>query len=140
MNRKRRLPGILLILIVIIPASLFYSCITARNVSTSEITKTPGKKVIYYFHCDDSLWNVYPVRGERGYFTGILVSSDNILKNPLRGTHIYAGPRSSIKIENDRLTCPLENIERVENYKIRAGTIIASAGVVLLLFLVPAFL
>jgi len=140
MKRNRLLTGIILFLIIIIPASLFYSCVTARNVSPSEITREPGRKVICYFHCEDSLWNLYPVRGERGYFTGILVSPDNIPKNRLRGTHIYAGPRAVIKIENDRLTCPLENIDRVENYKVRAGTIISSIGVVLLLFLVPTFL
>lgn len=123
-----------------IPAAGFNACVSVKNVPASKVADIPAKKVIYYFHTGDSIWIVYPVRGDKGTFTGMLVEPGNIPKNRLRGTHIYAGPPSSIKIENGILTCPFENIGKVENYKVKAGTIISTTGVVLLLFLIPVFL
>jgi hypothetical protein len=57
-----------------------------------------------------------------------------------RQVHIYAEPLSAVKIENGKLTVPMGNIIKVENYKINAGMIIASVGIVGLLFLLPVFL
>jgi hypothetical protein len=130
----------LLILVCALLVSILTGCFSLKNVPTNQVTKMPERKDVYYFHSDDSVWIVYPIPAPNGQFTGIIIDPDNINNNRLRQVHIYAGPLSAIKIENQKLSVPMENIGKVENYKINAGMIISSIGIVLLLFLIPSFL
>ena len=106
----------------------------------SQVTNMPKGKKIYSFHSGDSVWVVFPVPAENGMFSGIIVDPASVVNNKLRKINIYAGPPSAIRVENHTLTCPMVNIWKVENFKIRPATIITSIGVVLLLFSVPIFL
>jgi hypothetical protein len=137
-NKFKR--GTALLLNIIIFVFLLTGCVTRKNIPPSEMVKIPERKNIYYFHSGDSIWMVYPVPGENGIFSGIIVDNDHIKTNKLRQVHIYAGPPSAIKIGNQTLSCPMENIGKVERHKVNAGMIISSAGVVLLLFTLPVFL
>lgn len=114
-------------------------CATLSD-APSQIINMPKGKKIYYFHSGDSVWVIYPVPVENGMFSGIIVDPASVADNKLREINIYAAPPSAIRIEDHTLTCPMENIGKVENYKIKTGTIITSIGVVLLLFTVPIFL
>ena len=114
------------------------SCVSVKEVPPGQISRIPGWKNLYYFHSEDSTWIVKPVPSAGNQFAGIVFKPEEIRKS--RRVHIYATPLSSVKIENDRLSVPMENITKVENYKINAGTIITWVGVVTLLFLVPVFL
>ncbi len=138
MNKFKR--GTTLLLNIVIFVLMLTSCVTRKNIPTSEMAKMPERKTIYYFHSGDSIWMVYPVTGENGMFSAIIVDNDHIKTNKLRQVHIYAGPPSALKIGNQTLSCPMENIGKVENQKVNAGMIISSVGVVLLLFTLPVFL
>lgn len=100
----------------------------------------PEGKRVFFFHTADTVRIVYPVTGENGQFSAIVVRSENIPYTRLREVHIYAGPPSAIKVDGDKLICPMENIAKVENYRISAGTIISAVGVLLLLFTLPIYL
>jgi len=128
----------ILSLFLIITLFALYSCVSVKDVPPGQISRIPGWKNLYYFHSEDSTWIVKPVPSAGNQFAGIVFNPEEIRKN--RQVHIYAAPLSSIKIENDRLSVPMENITKVENYKISAGTIITWVGVVTLLFLIPVFL
>lgn len=73
-------------------------------------------------------------------FTATIVEPENVTNNILRQIHIYASPATAIKIDKQILTCPMDNIVKVENYKINPFMVIGAAGVLGLLFLVPVFL
>jgi hypothetical protein len=117
---------------------ILISCVTTKNISPGQISKVPGWKNLYYFHAGDSTWIVKPVTEAGNQFTGLIYSAEAVKKS--RQVHIYAEPLSAVKRVNGKLTVPLGNIVKVENYKINAGMVIASIGVVLLLFLLPAIL
>jgi len=138
MNEFKR--GNTLLLNITILGLLLISCVTRKNIPPSELTKMPEGKNIYYFHSGDSIWIVYPVSGENGMFSCIIVDNDHIKTNRLRQVHIYAAPPSAVKTGNKTISCPMENIGKVENQKINAGMVISSVGVVLLLFIIPVFL
>jgi hypothetical protein len=127
-------------LIVIIPAFGFHSCAETKNITASGTAEMPERKEIYYFHSEDSVWLVYPVTGENGVFTGVIVDPDFVAKNKLKDIHIYAASPSAIKISNQTLTCPMENISKIDNFKLKQGMVITSIGVLLLLFSLPIFL
>jgi hypothetical protein len=109
-----------------------------KDIPPEKISRIPGWKNLYYFHSEDSTWIVKPIPAAGNQFAGIVFNPEEIRKS--RQVHIYAAPLSSVKIESNRLSVPMENITRVENYKINAGMIITSVGVVTLLFLIPVFL
>jgi hypothetical protein len=125
-------------LFYIFSALAFYSCVTTKNVSPGQISKTPNWKNLYYFHAGDSTWIVKPVPTTGNQFAGIIYNPDIIKKN--RQVHIYAEPLSEVKIENGQLSVPMDRIIKVENHRISAGMIIGSIGLVALLFLIPVFL
>jgi hypothetical protein len=106
--------------------------------SPGQLSKTPNWKNLYYFHAEDSTWIVKPVPAAGNQFAGIIYKPEVIKKN--RQVHIYADPLSSVKIGNGQIFVPMENIVKVENFKINAGTVIASVCAVALLFLIPVFL
>src|SRR4030042_2088210 len=122
----------------IITLFALYGCVSVKDVPPGQIAGSPGWKNLYYFHSEDSTWIVKPVPSAGNQFAGIVFNPEEIRKS--RQVHIYAAPLSSVKIENDRLSVPMENIIKVENYKINAGMIITWVGVVSLLFLIPVFL
>jgi hypothetical protein len=121
-----------------IPLFILISCVSTRSIPPDQISKTPSWKNLYYFHAEDSTWIVKPVPAAGNKFAGIIFKPEIIKKN--RQVHIYASPLSSVKIVNGQISVPMENIVKVENYKINVGTIIASVGAVALLFLIPVFL
>ncbi len=131
---------IVLSLIVIIPALGFHSCAGTKKITASGTAEMPERKEIYYFHSEDSVWLVFPVAGENGVFTGVIVDPDFVTKNKLKEIHIYAEPPSAVKISNQTLTCPMENISKIDNFKLKPGMVITSIGVLLLLFSLPVFL
>lgn len=121
------------------------SLITATGCATlfgtpSQVNDMPKGKKIYNFHSGDSAWVVFPVPAENGMFSGLIVDRASVADNKLREINIYAWPPSAIRIEDNTLICPMVNIVKVENFKIKPVTIITSVGVVLLLFAVPIFL
>jgi hypothetical protein len=123
------------ILFCTISLFMFIGCVTSKDVPSGQISKTPNWKNLYYFHSGDSTWIVRPVTEAGNKFTGLIYSPEVIKRN--RQVHIYAEPLSSVKIRNGKLTVPMENIVKVENHKINAGMIIASVGILGLLFLLP---
>lgn len=126
------------IIFCIIPLLTLYSCVTAKDVPPGQISHVPSWKNLYYFHAEDSTWIVKPVTEAGNRFSGLIYSPEVIKKS--RQVHIYAAPLSAVKIGNGKLTVPMENIVKVENYKINAGMVMASVGVVVLLFLIPTVL
>jgi hypothetical protein len=126
------------IIFCIIPLLTFYSCVTAKDVPPGQISRVPNWKNLYYFHAEDSTWIVKPVTEAGNRFSGLIYSPEVIKKS--RQVHIYAAPLSAVKIGNGKLTVPMENIVKVENYKINAGMVMASVGIVVLLFLIPTVL
>ena len=126
------------ILFFIIPIFALFSCVTSKDLPSGQISKVPNWKNLYYFHAEDSTWIVKPFTEAGNQFTGLIYNPEVIKKS--RQVHIYAEPLSAVKIENGKLTVPMGNIIKVENYKINAGMIIASVGIIGLLFLLPVFL
>ena len=127
-----------IILFYILPLLSLFSCVSSKDVNTGQISRTPNWKNLYYFHAGDSTWIVKPVTEAGNQFTGLIYNPEVIKKS--RQVHIYADPLSTVKIANGKLTVPMENIVRVENSKINPGMIIASVGLVALLFLLPTIL
>ena len=139
MNNKSLRIGIYTLLLVPLLTTLT-GCFSIKNVPASKIGSMPEGKRVFFFHTADTVRIVYPVTGENGQFSAIVVRSENIPYTRLREVHIYAGPPSAIKVDGDKLICPMENIAKVENYRISAGTIISAVGVLLLLFTLPIYL
>ena len=138
MTNNKTLPGLFSFELGIILLFILSSCVTTKNVPPDQISKTPSWKNLYYFHAEDSTWIVKPVPAAGNLFAGIIYKPEVIEKN--RQVHIYAAPLSSVKIENGQLSVPMDKIIKVENYKINAGMIIGSVGLVAFLFLIPVFL
>jgi len=116
----------------------FISCASQKNASQEKLSKTPNWKNLYYFHAEDSTWLVKPVPAAGNQFSGIIYKPDEVKKN--RQAHIYADPLSAVKIEQGKISVPMENIVKVENYKIKPITIVAVVTLVVLLFLIPTVL
>ena len=130
-----RLTFVLLFFILVFT---FFGCRIQKNIPPEKISKIPNWKNLYYFHAGDSNWIVKPVPTAGNKFSGIIYKPDEVKKN--RQVHIYADPLSAVIFEQGRISVPVENIVKVENYKIRPGIIILAAGVVVLLFLIPTVL
>jgi hypothetical protein len=126
------------ILFCLLPLFALFSCVSSKDLPSGQISRTPNWKNLYYFHAGDSSWIVKPVTEAGNQFTGLIYSPEVIKKS--RQVHIYAEPFSAVKIANGKLTVPMENIVRVENSRINPGMIIASVGLVVLLFLLPTIL
>lgn len=116
----------------------FFSCASSGDASSGQLSGTPNWKNLYFFHSGDSTWIVKPVTEAGNQFTGIIYKLEVVRKS--RQVHIYAEPLYSVQIQNGRLTVPMENIIKVENHRIGPGIILASIGVVVLLFLIPTVL
>ncbi len=113
-------------------------CSGSRDISSGQLSQVPNWKNLYFFHSGDSTWIVKPVTEAGNQFTGIIYKPEVVKKS--RQVHIYAEPLSSVLIQNGKLTVPMGNIVKVENHRIGPGIIIASVGVVVLLFLIPTVL
>ena len=113
-------------------------CSSQRNIPAGDMGKTPGWKNLYYFHAGDSIWIVKPVPATGNQFSGMIFRPDEIKKH--RQVHIYADPLSAVIIEEGVLSIPMENIVKVDNFKVSAGMVITIAAVLALLFLVPVYL
>ena len=138
---NNRLYSLIRYSILLIPLLvLFTGCLSLKKIPASKISSIPQGKRVFFFHTADTVRIVYPVTGENGQFAAIVVRKENMTDTRLRQVHIYAGPPSAIKIEGDKLICPIGNIAKVENYRISAGTIIGAAGILLLLFTLPIYL
>jgi hypothetical protein len=122
-------------LVVILAAE---GCSATKHTGSEEIAKAPNWKNLYYFHAGDSTWIVKPVTEAGSNFTGQIFNPDVIKKS--RQVHVYAEPLSAVRIKENILTVPMGNIVKVENHKISPGVIIASAGFLSLLFLIPVIL
>ncbi len=116
----------------------FSGCSSSMTSLSGEPSSSRERKDLYYFHSGDSTWIVRPVTEAGTHFAGIIYKAGDISKNPQ--VRIYAEPLTSVKVENGRLTVPMENIIKVENHRIGPGVIIGSIGVLGLLFLLPAIL
>lgn len=127
-----------LFLFYVILASSIYGCVTSKSLPPSQLSKIPDWKDLYYFHAEDSTWIVKPVPAAGNRFSGVIFKPIEIKK--ARQVHIYAFPLSSVKIEQGKLSVPMGNIVKVENFKINAGTVLIAAGVIILLFLIPVYL
>lgn len=128
------------IILMIVTASLagISGCSSSRQGSVGDLSSAPNWKNLYFFHSGDSTWIVRPVTEAGNHFAGIIYKSESVKKN--RQVRIYAEPLSAVKIENGRLTVPMENIVKVENHRIGPAVIIGSIGLLGLLFLLPAIL
>ena len=126
--------------LLIFAASIFLisGCSASRNSGADDLTSAPNWKNLYFFHSGDSTWIVKPVTEAGNHFAGIIYKPEVVKKS--RQVRIYAEPLSAVKIENGRLTVPMENIVKVENHRIGPGVIIGSIGLLALLFLIPTIL
>ena len=125
-------------LLLFITIYVTLSCSTTRELPPGRISEIPSWKNLYIFHSGDSTWIVKPVPAAGNRFSAIVFKPEFIKKK--RQVHIYAEPLSSVTIKDGKLSTPMENIVKVENYKITAGTVLLSVGVVVLLFLIPVYL
>jgi|GEM_PF-1319441 hypothetical protein len=137
MTDKLFLKSCSLLFHIILITSLI-SCASQKNASQEKISKTPSWKNLYYFHAEDSTWLVKPVPTAGNQFSGIIYKPEGVKKN--RQAQIYAYPLSAVKIEQGKISVPMENIVKVENYKIKPITIVAVVSMVVLLFLIPTVL
>ncbi|MGB8490440.1 MAG: hypothetical protein WCE64_05230 [Bacteroidales bacterium] len=135
MGREMRGAIVLLLSIMTLAAG---SCISSKHIPASRLSKIPDRKNLYYFHCDDSTWIVRPVPSAGNIFAGIIFKPAQIKKS--RNVSIYASPLSDVKINDGVLTIPMQDIYKVENFRISAGMILGAVGVVTFLFLIPVFL
>jgi hypothetical protein len=117
---------------------IFSGCVTVKNVPPGQLSKIPSWKNLFYFHAEDSTWIVRPVPAAGNQFSGVIFNPDKIKKT--RQVHIYAFPLSAVKAEDGKLSVPMENIVKVENFRVNAGAIILAIGVLALLFLIPVYL
>ncbi|MDP4223377.1 MAG: hypothetical protein Q8868_08695 [Bacteroidota bacterium] len=130
---QRNLVSILSIILIVT-----FSCSTAKEVPKSETYSTAGWKNLYVFHAGDSTWIVKPVPVRGNQFSGQIFSPEKVRKH--RNIQIYAEPLSSVTIRDGKISVPMENIVKVENFRISPGMVLLSAGVLALLFLVPVYL
>lgn len=127
------------ILIIFVTSLIFISgCSASRNSASGDLSSAPNWKNLYIFHSGDSTWIVKPVTEAGNHFAGIIYKPEIVKKS--RQVRIYAEPLSAVKIENGRLTVPMENIVKVENHRIGPGVILGSIGLLVLLFLIPTIL
>lgn len=131
--RKKLLHKPLILFLIILPVISLFSC-----ASSGQLSRVPNWKNLYFFHSGDSTWIVNPVTEAGNQFTGMIYNPEVVRKS--RQVHIYAEPLYAVHIQNGTLTVPMENIVKVENHKIGPGIILASIGVVVLLFLIPTVL
>jgi len=126
------------VLFTVILLILLNSCSTSGDATSGQLSRVPNWKNLYFFHSGDSTWIVNPVTEAGNQFTGIIYKPEVVRKS--RQVHIYAEPLYSVQIQNGKLTVPMVNIVKVENHRIGPGIILASIGVVVLLFLIPTVL
>jgi hypothetical protein len=127
-----------IILLLIVSIITLFSCVSSKDMLPGQKSGAPNWKNLYYFHSGDSTWIVKPVTEAGNRFTGLIYNPEVIKKS--RQVHLYAEPLSAVRIADGKLTTPMENIVRVENHKISPGMIMASIGLVVLLFLIPTIL
>ncbi len=118
--------------------TLTLSCSTVREVPKSKTYDTVNWKNLYVFQSGDSTWIVKPVPARGNQFSGIVYRPETVRKHSK--VRIYAEPLSSVTLKDGKISVPMENIVRVENFRISPGVVILSAGVLALLFLVPVYL
>lgn len=124
--------------IVLLSCLMVTSCSGTKKIADINTSESPGWKNLCYFHAGDSTWIVRPVTPMKNSFTGEIFSPLTVKR--MRNVHIYAEPLSMVKIENGRLSVPMENIVKVDNFKINAGIVITGAIILGLLFMIPVFL
>jgi len=129
---------ILIMIILAAAVAGISGCSASRAGTAGDLSSSPSWKNLYYFHSGDSIWIVRPVTEAGSHFAGIIYEPEAIQKS--RQVRIYAEPLSAVKIENGRLSVPMENIVKVENHRIGPGVIIGSISLLGLLFLLPAIL
>jgi hypothetical protein len=134
-NQFRRTFSFLLYIII---TCAFPGCASQKNIPQGQASRTPNWKNLYYFHAGDSTWIVKPVPSAGNLFTGEIYQPDEV-KNS-RQAHIYADPFSVVKIGQGKISVPMGNIVKVENFKIKPVVIVAAVGVLLLLFMIPTVL
>jgi hypothetical protein len=127
-----------LVLILSIILIITFSCSTAKEVPKSGTNVTASWKNLYVFHAGDSTWIVKPVPARGNQFSGQIFSPETVRKHG--NVQIYAEPLSSVTIRDGKIYVPMENIVKVENFRISSVMVILSAGVLALLFLVPVYL
>jgi len=135
---NRLLNKTFILLLIFLPFLTLFSCASSGNATSGQLSGVPNWKNLYLFHSGDSTWIVKPVTEAGNRFTGMIYNPEVVRKS--RQVHIYAEPISSVVIQNGKLTVPMENIVKVENHRIGPGIILASIGVVVLLFLIPTVL
>ncbi len=128
------------VILIILAASLLVipGCSASKSSAVGDLSSAPNWKNLYFFHSGDSTWIVKPVTEAGNHFAGIIYKPEVVKKS--RQVRIYAEPLSEVKIQNGRLTVPMENIVKVENHRIGPGVIIGSIGLLGLLFLIPTIL
>lgn len=137
MNGKIKHTTVIVITLAAMAAAIS-GCVSSGPAAAGDISAAPNWKNLYYFHSGDSTWIVKPVPEAGNHFAGIIYKPEIVKKS--RQVRIYAEPLSAVKIENGRLTVPMENIVKVENHRIGPGVIIGSIGLLGLLFLLPVIL
>ena len=135
---KKKLISLAVLIMLATSLLIIPGCSASRNSTAVDLSSAPNWKNLYFFHSGDSTWIVKPVTEAGNHFAGIIYTPEVVKKS--RQVRIYAEPLSAVKIENGRLTVPMENIVKVENHRIGPGVIIGSIGLLGLLFLIPTIL
>ena len=135
---KKNLISLAVLIMLATSLLIIPGCSASRNSTAVDLSSAPNWKNLYFFHSGDSTWIVKPVTEAGNHFAGLIYKPEVVKKS--RQVRIYAEPLSAVKIENGRLTVPMENIVKVENHRIGPGVIIGSIGLLGLLFLIPTIL
>lgn len=127
---KLHLTGLILLIVC--------SCSPVRELPSGTANQPSNWKNLYVFHSGDSTWIVKPLPARGNQFSGLVYRPESVRKHSK--VSIYAEPLSSVTLKDGKISVPMENIVRVENFRITPGIVILSAGVLALLFLVPVYL
>jgi hypothetical protein len=113
-------------------------CAGQKKRLASDPSKPSISRNLYYIHSGDSTWIIKPVPSAGNNFSGLIYNREQVKKT--RHAHIYADPLSAVKTDNGVLSVPMDNIVRVDNFRISAGMVITVAVILGLIFLVPVYL
>jgi hypothetical protein len=117
-------------LAVILSAILTSGCFTLKTIPANNIAELNRGRKYLEIHAGDSLWLIEQYKVGDNILTGKIVR--NASKTPpLRKADIYIPSSQYLKINDEILTIPLENIGKVDYQIVDAFMIFASTGLFL---------
>jgi hypothetical protein len=86
-----------------------------KTIPFISLNSIPAKRNILLIHSDDRLWAIKQFHFSDNNLIGKMYQ-DSVEFPKLKVTHIYVAPISAIKIEDNNLSFPIENIGKVDYF------------------------